>query len=75
MATLTENFNIQHALLCQLNEVPAVRVLQRTKVTSIQSDVEQRGSWPLVHLDNQQVLRARLLVRISLSLNTLTNIK
>ena len=64
MATLTENFNLQHALLCHLSDIPAVRILQRTKVTSIQSDREQRGSWPLVHLDNQQVLRARLLVRI-----------
>jgi ubiquinone biosynthesis monooxygenase Coq6 len=67
MATLTENFNLQRALLCHLNDVPAVRILQGTKVTSIQSDGEQHGSWPLVHLDNQQVLRARLLVCIFLS--------
>jgi hypothetical protein len=75
MATLTENFNLQHALLCHLRAVPAVRILQRTKVTSIQSDGEQHGSWPLVHLDNQQVLRARLLVRICLLLNILKAIE
>jgi len=75
MATLTENFNLQRALLCHLSNVPAVRVLQQTKVTSIQSDGEQHGSWPLVHLDNQQVLRARLLVRISLPLRIPRNIE
>lgn len=63
-ATLTENFNLQRALLCHLNNTPTVRILQQTKVTSIQSDGEQHGSWPLVHLDNQQILRARLLVCI-----------
>jgi ubiquinone biosynthesis monooxygenase Coq6 len=75
MATLTENFNLQHALLRHLSEVPTVRILQRTKVTSIQSDGEQHGSWPLIHLDNQQVLRARLLVRISLPQNVLKTIE
>jgi len=75
MATLTENFNLQRALLCHLSDVSAVRILQRTKVTSIQSDEERHGSWPLVHLDNQQVLRARLLVGVSLPLNFPRNIE
>lgn len=62
MATLIENFNIQRALLRSLDCIPEVRIFQETKVTAIESDEEQRGAWPLVCLDNQKVLRTRLLV-------------
>ena len=62
MARLTENLNLQRAILRHLETVPEVRILENTKVTSISRD-EERGGWPLVHLDNNMVLRARLLVR------------
>ncbi|KDR80553.1 hypothetical protein GALMADRAFT_222150 [Galerina marginata CBS 339.88] len=62
MARLTENFNLQRGLLRHLDEVPKVQVLQRTKVIYIDRDTEGGGGWPLVHLDDQKVLRARLLV-------------
>lgn len=62
MATLIENFNVQRALLRNLDGTPEVRIFQGTKVTSIEPDEAQRGTWPLVFLDNQKVLRARLLV-------------
>jgi len=63
MSRMTENFNLQRALLRHLDETPEVQILQRTKVTSIEQDSDDRGSWPLVRLDNGKVIRARLLVR------------
>ncbi|KAG6866539.1 hypothetical protein C0991_002024 [Blastosporella zonata] len=62
MARLTENLNLQRGLLRRLEELPEVQVIDNTKVKSILRDTEERGPWPLVHLDNGQVLRARLLV-------------
>ena len=63
MATLIENFNLQRALLRHLDEIPTIRILQRTRVLSIiEPDEGRHGPWPLVHLDNDMVLRARLLV-------------
>jgi ubiquinone biosynthesis monooxygenase Coq6 len=64
MARLTENLNLQRGLLRQLDSIPEVQIHQRTKVTSIETDVSNRGGWPLIHLDNQKVLRARVLVTI-----------
>ncbi|GLB41771.1 putative FAD-dependent monooxygenase required for the C5-ring hydroxylation during ubiquinone biosynthesis [Lyophyllum shimeji] len=62
MARLTENFNLQRGLLRHLEHLPGVRLIERTKVKSIIRDAEDQGGWPLVHLDNGRVLRARLLV-------------
>ena len=62
MAKLTENLNLQRGLLRHLEGFPGVELLDKTKVQSILPDSEERGRWPLVHLDNGQVLRARLLV-------------
>ena len=64
MARLTENLNLQRGILRHLETIPEVRILENTKVTSINKDEAARGGWPLVHLDNDMVLRARLLVRI-----------
>lgn len=64
IAHLTENLNLQRGLLRQLDNIPEVQIHQRTKVTSIETDASNRGGWPLIHLDNQKVLRARLLVII-----------
>ncbi|KAF9531773.1 hypothetical protein CPB83DRAFT_761042 [Crepidotus variabilis] len=62
MATLTEILNLQRALLRHLDNLPNIQLLHRTKVTSITADSEDKGSWPLIHLDNNSTLRARLLV-------------
>ncbi|KAH9479448.1 Ubiquinone biosynthesis monooxygenase COQ6, mitochondrial [Psilocybe cubensis] len=62
MARLTENLNLQRGLLRHLDNIPEIQVLQKTKVTSIENDSSDRGGWPLVHLDNETTLRARLLV-------------
>lgn len=64
MARLTENLNLQRSLLRHLDSLPEVQVLQKTKVTAIENDASERGGWPLVHLDNDTTLRARLLVRL-----------
>ncbi|KAG6866538.1 hypothetical protein C0991_002023 [Blastosporella zonata] len=53
---------MQRGLLRRLEELPEVQVIDNTKVKSILGDTEERGPWPLIHLDNGQVLRARLLV-------------
>ncbi|KAI0322767.1 hypothetical protein OF83DRAFT_1160967 [Amylostereum chailletii] len=61
MARLTENLNLQRALLRHLESHPTIRLLDKTKVESIHKG-EQDGVWPVVHLSGGQVLRARLLV-------------
>ena len=63
MSRLIENFNLQRGLLRHIGSIPEVQILQRTKVVSIDHDSEARGGWPLIHLDNSQIIRARLLVR------------
>ncbi|KAK1221077.1 putative ubiquinone biosynthesis monooxygenase [Marasmius sp. AFHP31] len=60
MARITENLNLQRGLLRHIRKVPGIDVLDKTKVQSITS--EGAGQWPLVHLDNNQTLKARLLV-------------
>lgn len=62
MARLTENLNLQRGLLRRLDDMGDIRIIQRTKVTFINKDNEKNGGWPLVHLDDQKILRARLLV-------------
>ncbi|KAG6870493.1 hypothetical protein C0992_013233, partial [Termitomyces sp. T32_za158] len=62
MARLTENLNLQRGLLRRLDELPEVQLIDRTKVKTILRDTDEQGGWPLVHLENGQVLRARLLV-------------
>ncbi|EIW58415.1 ubiquinone biosynthesis hydrox [Trametes versicolor FP-101664 SS1] len=62
MARLTENLNLQRALLRQLRGTSAVEVVDKVKVESIQREDREGGGWPLVHLSDGRVLRARLLV-------------
>ncbi|KAF9005962.1 hypothetical protein BDQ17DRAFT_1352476 [Cyathus striatus] len=62
MARLTENLNLQRGLLRYLSEHPQIELLQKAKVSSIIRDVDEYGGWPIVHIDNGRVLRARLLV-------------
>ncbi|KAI0709704.1 ubiquinone biosynthesis hydrox [Cerioporus squamosus] len=62
MARLTENLNLQRALLRHLDSTSAVDLLDKVKVQSIQREEREGGGWPLVHLSDGRVLRARLLV-------------
>ncbi|KAF9077907.1 ubiquinone biosynthesis hydrox [Rhodocollybia butyracea] len=61
MARLTETLNLQRGLLRHLQSIPAVQIVDKSKVQSITVD-ETPGSWPLVHLDTGRALKARLLV-------------
>ena len=63
MARLTENLNLQRALLRHLASLPEVQLLDKVKVQSIQQEErEGGGGWPLVHLSDGRILRTRLLV-------------
>jgi ubiquinone biosynthesis monooxygenase Coq6 len=62
MARMTENLNLQRALLRKLSDTPSVQVIQSVRVESIQREASDRNDWPLVHLSNGATLRARLLV-------------
>lgn len=64
MARLTENLNLQRALLQHLDSIGGgLELLQKVKVESIQREDREGGhGWPLVHLSNGNTLRARLLV-------------
>ena len=62
MARLTENLNLQRALLRHIRRDCAIELLDKTKVRSIVRDTEERGGWPLINLDAARTLRARLLV-------------
>jgi len=62
MARLTENLNIQRALLRCLESYPDVSLVDKTKVDSIVREEREGGGWPIVHLSNGRRLRARLLV-------------
>ncbi|KAL4078786.1 hypothetical protein V8B97DRAFT_1933422 [Scleroderma yunnanense] len=63
MARLTENLNLQRALLWHLDSMSGLQLLQKVKVESIQREDRESGhGWPLVHLSDGSTLRARLLV-------------
>lgn len=62
MARITENLNLQRGLLRHLDSLPEIRILDKVKVQSIDNG-DGLSTWPLVHLDNGQVLRSRLLVK------------
>ena len=62
MARLTENLNLQRALLRRLDQIPGrVQLMDQVKVESI-----SRGEgWPVVNVSDGPSLRTRLLVRLS----------
>jgi ubiquinone biosynthesis monooxygenase Coq6 len=64
MAQMTENLNIQRALLRSLSSRPQVELADNVKVMTIQQDSAEAGGWPVVHLSNGRSLRARLLVSL-----------
>ena len=65
LARLTENFNLQRALLRYLDNSKTVELADKVKVQSIVREDREGGGWPLVHLSDGRVLRARLLVSSS----------
>lgn len=65
MARMTENINLQRALLKRLDECPEVRIMDKTKVDSIEQE-NAAGGWPVVRVSDGSALRARLLVRVLL---------
>jgi len=64
MARMTENLNLQRGLLRLLDNVPVVDFIDKTRVTSIDRESQNYGTWPIVNLSNGRRLRARLLVNI-----------
>lgn len=64
MSQMTENLNLQRALLRNLDSSGSpVDITDNVKVASIQKDSE-RGGWPVVHTSNGRTLRTRLLVSL-----------
>jgi len=64
MGRITENLNLQRGILRLLDNVPAVDLIHKARVTSIDRDSQKYGIWPIVNLSNGRRLRARLLVNI-----------
>ncbi|KAG8842711.1 putative ubiquinone biosynthesis monooxygenase [Tulasnella sp. 330] len=62
LAHMTENLNIQRALLRLLDQHPTVQLLDKVKVDIIIQDPRDKGAWPVVKLSNGQELRTRLLI-------------
>ncbi|PIL25239.1 hypothetical protein GSI_13128 [Ganoderma sinense ZZ0214-1] len=62
LARLTENLNLQRGLLRYLDKNGTVELADKVKVQSIVREEREGGGWPLVHLSDGRVLRARLLV-------------
>ncbi|KAI1793424.1 ubiquinone biosynthesis hydrox [Ganoderma leucocontextum] len=62
LARLTENLNLQRALLRYLDKSGTIEVADKVKVLSIVREEREGGGWPLVHLSDGRVLRTRLLV-------------
>ncbi|KAI0339515.1 ubiquinone biosynthesis hydrox [Trametopsis cervina] len=62
IARLTENLNLQRGLLRHLAQYPELELASNVKVQSIVKEERQGGGWPLIHLSDGRVLRARLLV-------------
>lgn len=64
MSRMTENLNLQRALLRRLTDSPTVKLIDKVKVQTIQREEREGGGWPLVHLSDGRVLRARLLASV-----------
>lgn len=62
MAHLTENLNLQRALLRRLETSPVVRLIDDIRVDTIYPEECEGGGWPIVRLANGQQFRTRLLV-------------
>ncbi|KAF8329487.1 uncharacterized protein EI90DRAFT_2923930 [Cantharellus anzutake] len=68
MARLTENLNLQRALLRRIDELsgPSIRLFDNVKVNTIVREMGTSaldgGGWPIIVLSNGRSIRARLLV-------------
>ena len=62
LSRLTENLNLQRGLLRHLLRFPEVQLLDKVKVEKIIREDREENAWPLVHLSDGRVIRARLLV-------------
>ena len=63
MAWMTENLNLQRALLTRLRaDSDAITLCSSTKVQDIQRDNVDAGGWPVLTLSDGKQIRARLLV-------------
>ena len=62
MALMTENINLQSALLKHLSGIQDIEILDQIKVSSIERDHREGGHWPTVHLSDGRTFRTRLLV-------------
>lgn len=63
MAMMTENLNLQRALLSALNARPGLAILDKVKVSQIASGNGFGDNWPTLRLSDGRTIRARLLVR------------
>ena len=68
LSRLTENVNLQRGLLRHLSQFPEVQLLDNVKVQSIVRENREENAWPLVHLSDGRVIRARLLVSLRIRL-------
>lgn len=62
LSRLTENLNLQRALLHRIACLPSIEIMDKVKVQSIVQDNQDGSDWPLVHLSDGRVIRTRLLV-------------
>jgi ubiquinone biosynthesis monooxygenase Coq6 len=62
IARLTENLNLQRALLRRLETKRHVSLIDKTKVDAIYQQERDEGGWPVVRLANGRQFRVRLLV-------------
>lgn len=75
LSRLTENLNIQRALLHRISLLPSIEVMDKVKVQSIVQDSQDGSDWPLVHLSDGRVIRTRLLVGVIFSFTNATGIE
>lgn len=61
---MTENLNLQRALIKALDAKPGVEIIDKVKVENIVSGSNSEDNWPTLHLSNGRTMRARLLVSI-----------
>ncbi|KAF8471500.1 ubiquinone biosynthesis hydrox [Gautieria morchelliformis] len=62
IARLTENLNLQRALLRRLETQRHVSLIDKTKVDAIYQEEREEGGWPVVRLANGRQFRVRLLI-------------
>lgn len=59
---MTENLNLQRALLRHLSLHREIELIDKVKVQSIVTEDREGGGWPVLHLSDGRAMRTRLLV-------------